>query len=334
MTTTFPQGDLGTVLIDYRSKRRPVAIGAAVFMVLVVLVVVLKIVEGMFFQPENTVRAFFQALSDRDAVVADSLVIPDPKQNVTGVDLRGSTVLKSSGYTPPTAVDLGPVTAGKNNQATMNVSYSLGGQQQQVMLTLKRDEQAKAGLFHGWRIVKGVIHEAYAQVDVADSVLVAGTPAKVESSMLRGFGYPGGYQVTLPEDPLLQADPIVAYAGVDTDAQPGVLQPVVKPTANDEVDRQVRRYLDKCSKGTEIELTSCPSPWSYYSRLDGLKIKVLSYPTCEITFSQGQAVVRGAGQVRVRQKSFLGIDERTYDYTVSGSVTTMNGSVTFHYAAQ
>ncbi|MFC5834888.1 hypothetical protein [Nonomuraea insulae] len=311
------------------------AIGAAVFMTLVLLVFVLKVVEGVLFQPANTVRAFFQALSDRNADAASVLVVPDPKQDLTGTDLRGGAVLKSSGYTPPTAVKLEPVIPVEDDQATVGVSYSVGGREQRVKLTLERDEQASvAGLFREWRIVKGAIGEAHVQVETADTVLVADTPASSESGMLQTYGYPGGYQVTLPDQPLLEAEPVIAYTGADRYSELGVLQPVVKATVQNEVDRQVRTFLDRCSKGTEITRESCPYPWSNYPSPDRVKIKVLSYPKCEITVSRGQVTASGTGQIRIRQPSFFGVDESTPGFTVSGGVTTMNNAVTFQYVAQ
>ncbi|WP_049562595.1 hypothetical protein [Nonomuraea sp. SBT364] len=335
MTTTYPQGDLSTALVDHRSRRRPVAVGAAVFMTLVLLVLVLKIVEGVLFQPANTVRAFFQALNDRDADAAGALVVPDPERDLTGTDLRGGAVLRSPGYTPPTAVEAGPVVPAEDDQATVGVSYSVGGQRQQVMLTLERDERATvAGLFREWRIVKGAIGEAYTQVETAGPVLVAGASASAEYDVLRAYGYPGGYRVTLPEQPLLEAEPVIAYTGADRYAEPGVLRPVVKATVQDEVDKQVRTLLDRCSKGTEITRENCPYPWSNHPGPEQVKIKVVSYPTCEITVSRGQVTARGTGQVRIRQPSFFGVDESTTEFTVSGDVTALDNAVTFQYVPQ
>ncbi|MEU6730824.1 hypothetical protein ABZ917_44560 [Nonomuraea wenchangensis] len=328
MTVTYPQGDPATALLDYRSNRRRLVIGVAVFMALVVLVVMLKIVQGVFFTPENTVRAFFQALADRDADAAGGLVTPPPGHELVGEDLRGDAVLKSSGYSPPTAVRLEPAALGENDQATITASYLLAGQPQQRTFTLKLGERATAGAFRTWHIVEGAIQEVYARAETAETVLVAGTPAIVSRGLVSAFGYPGAYQVTLPEQPLLQADPVTAYPGVDRHTPVALLQPTVKPTAQGEVDRQVRTFLDRCSESTEADDTGCPLPWSALASPDMAQIKILRYPSCEITISQGQVLVRGEFQASVRRKPPYGFSG-TSTYVVSGVVTATDGGVVF-----
>ncbi|MGA5760646.1 hypothetical protein [Nonomuraea bangladeshensis] len=328
MTVTYPQGDPASALIDYRSRRRQLGIGVAVFMALVVLVVTLKIVQGVFFTPESTVRAFFQALADRDAGAAGGLVTPAPGRELAGEDLRGDAVLKSSGYSPPMGLRVEPAAAGEDDQATVNVSYLLAGQPQRRTFTLKRDERATAGPFRAWHIVEGAIEEVYVRAETAETVLVAGTPAIVSRGLVNAFGYPGAYQVTLPEQPLLRADPVTAYPGVDRHIPVALLRPTVKPTAQGEVDRQVRTFLDQCSESPGTEDTNCPRPWAFLSSPDLTQVKILRYPTCEITISQGQVLVRGEFQAGVQRKPPYGYSG-TSTYVVSGIVTATDGAVVF-----
>ena len=96
-----------------------------------------QIAEHRYFRPEGTVPAFFRALGDRDADAAGKLLTLVPGS--VGRELLRDPVLKAAGYTPP-------------EDATVRVSFGLGGQRYEQSLHLVRDSESTAGLFHRWHL--------------------------------------------------------------------------------------------------------------------------------------------------------------------------------------
>ncbi|WP_230859049.1 hypothetical protein [Actinoplanes aureus] len=324
--------------------KRLTAFLAALFS-LIVAVTVLQIVENRYFQPESTVTAFFRALTGRDAEAAGELLTSVPGA-VDQVLLQDS-VLKANGYTPPDdpKVENAEITG---NDATVRVSFQLGGQRHEQSLYLVRDSAATAGLFHRWRLAGGIY-----SLDVAaaglDSVLVAGTPVALpldEYPTVTLAAYPGAYTVSLPEHRLWAAQPAVAYVGGSADD--GVsgtaveLLPAVKDSARTEIDEQIRAYLDECAGKRTLTPSGCPFSSYSYQEVRKVRWKITQYPQYDLSPAGGQLVVTtvnyGMAEVSGIVPSSFGAGGYPYSdqvtFPISGTVTESGGGLTYQPAAE
>jgi hypothetical protein len=332
--------DTTNVLVERSSHQLPLVIGLAIFGMLVALVSAVKVVENQFFQPEHTVISFFDALGNRDATAARNLLLPPTDEEYSQALLQPAA-LKSAGYSPPTAARV-EQTDSKDDRATVRVSFSLNGRRHALILDLRRDDHATAGLFHRWRIAGGVYPVSVSAAGV-DSILAAGAPIPftVGTSTLTLAAYPGGYQVTLPDQPLWEAAPTVAYAGItDGVSDPGAvtLEPTIKSGVRTTIDQQVRSYLDDCAKSTTLAPDNCPfSKYSYYEVRD-VRWTIVKYPQYAVGRSySGQAVVTntGDGEADVTGQEVWSYGSGTYPYSasatfrVSGTVAVTGSAVTF-----
>ncbi|WP_347599011.1 hypothetical protein [Acrocarpospora sp. B8E8] len=303
-------------------------------------VVVLKIVERGFFHPENTVTSFFEALGDRDAASARDLLLPI--REPYSLALLQSAVLKSRGYTPPADVRVEQTDATRD-RASVQVSFVLNGQRRWLSLDLRRDAQATVGLFHQWRISDGGLHPITIEFDEVDSLLVAGTPIPPASdrTIAELAAPPGGYTVSLPDQPLWEASPVVAYAGIDERGWSRTvrLEPTIKADARAEIDPQVRSYLDRCAQSTTLVPEKCPFSAYPYSTVRNVKWKIVKYPEYELSDYAGQVSISTItdGEATVTGDSvgyFGGTDpfSTTDRFAVSGNVELVGDTLTFQPA--
>ncbi|WP_188188949.1 zinc ribbon domain-containing protein [Nonomuraea sp. SYSU D8015] len=334
--------DTTNVFVDYRSHRVPVLIGLAVFLVLAVLVSGLKVVESSFFRPESTVARFFDALRDRDAALARSLLVPT--DDIDNPVLLQSKVLKSSGYIPPADVRVEEAqkteSESEDDEVTVRASFTLDQERRSVTLRLRRDEQRVAGVFHRWRI-KGGVYQITAHASGAESLLVAGEVVPVNRSYVMLDAYPGGYRVSLPDQPLWEANPVVAYAGTDVAGyavDEVSLEPVIKSSARAAIDQQVRSYVDNCAKSTLLAPENCPFSAASWYEVRNVRWKIVTYPEYVVERGYSGEVTLSSteyGEASVTGREVYGFSsgsqpyEETTRFYVSGSVVVLEGAVTF-----
>jgi hypothetical protein len=336
--------DTGRVLLEERWRRRPFLLGLAIFGALVVLVGTLQVVGRVYYRPAGIVAAFFDALGHRDASAARGLLLP------TGAEvdqpLLQRAVLASAGYTPPGAVRIGR-TDSAGDQATVAVSFSLGGQRHGLTVGLRRDGHTTAGLFDRWRITDG-LYPLNVDAPGVNPVLVAGTPISWTGGDATAAltAFPGGYRVSLPDQPLLQAAPVTAYAGITDaggDSATGALQPTIKSSVLTAIDQQVRSYLDGCARSTVLTPDNCPfQAYSYYDVRD-VRWKIVKYPEYTVDRDEsGQVVVTTTvdGEADVTGREVYDYTAVTYPFSdsdlfsVSGTVTADGAGVTFRPRGQ
>lgn len=188
---------------------------------------------------------YFAALADRDAAAALALVEDRPRE----MTLLGDETLKHPDYTPPSdpyleRVSVYPVTA--KSPTVVRASYLVGRLRQQLDLSLVR-----SGL--GWRIYLGWA-DIVANTRRVLPLVVAGTLVpKSDRGMVPAF--PGSYVVRLAEQPLFEAPPVTVYAGAGTGNR---LELRLRGPHQDELERQVREYLDACAATAEFPRPGCP----------------------------------------------------------------------------
>ncbi|MGI5289558.1 hypothetical protein ACQEVF_40325 [Nonomuraea polychroma] len=301
----------------------------------------LRFVERTFFEPESAVSLFFEALNDRDAATAGSLLLPTRSSD--NPVLLHRDVLRSQGYTPPADVRVEETMALdlEAGTATITASFSLGGSRHSLDLKLRRDEQKIAGFFHRWRIVGGT-YPVDIHASGVDSVRVAGVA--IERDSFNNLGaFPGKYEISLAGDPLWEAPPVAVYAGIvdswgysrDSEA---VLEPNIKSSAIDTISDRIRSYLDRCVRATEIAPEGCPFSATSYLETRNVRWQIAKYPEWKVQLNySGEAVVTtiGDGQAVVSGQTVSSFSNETspFQYTdtfaVSGTVAVSNGAIVF-----
>ncbi|MGI5160574.1 hypothetical protein [Microbispora sp. CA-102843] len=335
--------DTTDVFVDYRTHRVPVVIGLLVFLVLVVLIVGLKAVERSCCQPESTVARLFDALRDRDATGARALLLP--VYDLGDPALLQERVLRSPGYTPPTDVhveEASEVPSGDGEVwVDVRASFMLDRQKHWMSLRLRRDDHLTAGLFRLWRI-EGGLDQITVAAPGADSVVVAGTNVPfVDGSSRTLTAYPGGYRVSLPDQPLWEADPVMAYAGVTDSEYAGgqaALEPTIKGSARASIDQQVRSLVDGCAQRSTLAPENCPFSASSLSSVTDVRWKIVRYPEYEVSRGDSGAVevrTTGPGEADVTGRAKYSFSGETYSYSyrsdiyLSGSVVVSDGAIRF-----
>lgn len=339
--STVQPADTSGVFVEYRSHRRQLLAGLTVFGLVVAVLGALYLADWYFYRPAQTVRAYFAALADGDAGAAQRLTVGDGTE--PGVRTLDAATLRSDGYAPPRNVRIDKLDKGdSDDDASARVSFDLGGRRQTMLLQLRRDDDAVAGVFHRWRIVGGTYRMDVTAYGV-DSVLIAGQqiPFPEDQNSVSVAALPGDYTVALPQQPLLTADPLHAYVGgSDLGAASLDLVPTIRDEAVQEVDRQVRAHLDECARSTSLSPPTCPFGSYTYYEVRNVHWRIVDYPLYTVELSQyqpGSLVVntteRGSAEVTGTEVSSFGGSTYPYrdtvSFSVSGTVTASGGSVTW-----
>jgi hypothetical protein len=329
------QAETTGVLLGTGPSPKPFLAMLAILVALGLVVVGLKVVDHRFFSPGRTVSSYFAALAARDAAAARDLLVPGSSGDARAPLLQRAA-LKSGGYTPPSGARVEQIDT-DGDRATVRVSFLLGGQRQTLDLPLQRDERTTAGLFHRWR-VDGGVYELDVAADGVSAVEVAGAPIELsedaQSASLAAF--PGAYRVSLPDQPLWTAAPVVAFAGGGS--APAVLEPTVKDSAKSAVDDQIRAYLDDCAESTVLSPPNCPFSAYTYDQVRNVHWKITKYPEYELTrdydgqlevsgTTEGEAEATGTGVPSYGGGNYPYSDDN--QFSVSGTVTLAGNEVTF-----
>ncbi|WP_328422707.1 hypothetical protein OG470_09255 [Micromonospora sp. NBC_00389] len=291
-----------------------------------------------FVGPEAAVRAYFDALADRDADRARTLLAEGStvgqSGSVAGVDARAdlslltNSTLANSGYTPPRNVEI-KVTSWTVGSASTQVSYDFGGPR--ITRTLPLINQGGVRGLRSWRITDGLLELTLAH-PLADRLVVAGTSLLVTTTRSM-IAYPGAYRVTLPEHPLYQAQPMIAFAGG------AILEhssAEVRDDVRRDIEQQVRAHVDDCARRTERDPADCPFRASSYVatvkawtiiRYPELVLKVVSGGIVSVQSSaQGVATV-----TLVRSPSDTNSWQESVAFEITGTVRAVDGKAKFSF---
>jgi hypothetical protein len=310
----------------------------AILGVLVLLVTALKIVDLRYFRPGNTVVAFFEALSDRDAEAASALLsLPVTDDG----PLLKTPALRSGGYTPPSGVRV-RTTEVADGQARVEADFRLGDRRYKQVFQLLRDTSATAGVFYRWRIDQGIF-PLDVRVAGFDTVSVAGIPVPMESAgyaTVTPAAFPGSYLVELPEQPLWEAPDVVADVGGGTEdgvsPTPVLLAPSVKSGVREAADERIRSHLDACAKETVLVPVGCPFSSYSYADVRDIRWKITEYPQYELVEDEGQLFLNTTeyGVAKVSGKT-VSVFSGTYPFSdsvsfpVTGAIAASGGTITY-----
>jgi ketosteroid isomerase-like protein len=292
--------------------------------------------------PEDTVREFYAALAARNATDARALLAPD---TVVGEDatLLTDDTLRNPGYTPPRNVRVKVVPppaspyqgAPSDDDTVVQAEYDVGDAPVVTHLRVRKGRP----IVGRWLIMDGV-RQLGLHGGVEDGhYLFAGTP--YPSGGRPWVAFPGAYVVTLADHPIFEAAPVTAIAnGGDAPT----LEPKVRASVRQEIDQQVRAYLDGCAASPELDPPRCPFLAHFhtstnYAQVRATKVsrKITRYPTLRIErdIAVGTPIAVStvlAGQVEVAARysptaaPFVDVKEW---FGVSGAVHVNDGRAVF-----
>jgi len=219
-------------------------------------------VSNARYPPDQPVRALFAALADRDTAAAAALA------TCTTPACTGAAL--STGYEPPTDLQVGEISYGDPSDSTRRpdksiayvpVTYRLGGAAQAVTMRVQR---TGTGLARPFRIMSGATGRLAVTAGRLDQVQLGG--ATVPTGEQGVTVLPGRYTVQAPAgDPLFAAAPatpahVDVPATADPRATPVTLQlPVqIRPNVVDQVDEQVDVFLTACAQQDTLTPAGCP----------------------------------------------------------------------------
>lgn len=284
------------------------------------------VIRSVFFGPDDVVRGYFSALAARDADTAWAALDPEGVDRASN-PLLSRLALRGEGYRPPTNFALTAMDV-NGADAVATVRYDVAGQTQVEQVSVHRGRATN--IFQRWHVRDGV-HPLPLAVPFAGQFTVAGATIVVDG---RGGTqplavFPGAYVLSLADNPLLQANPVTIVPGER--AAPVTLTPQLKVSAQNDIARQVREWVDNCAKMTTREPPGCPfSAYSGYA--EPVRWQVLGYPT--LGFDIGSATeVRvtstSPGSVRLTGAPSSYSSPSTDSFSVSGVASASNGSVVF-----
>ncbi|SCF01641.1 M48 family metalloprotease [Micromonospora chokoriensis] len=295
----------------------------------------LGVVQWAFFRPQAAVEGFFSALADRDSEAAlGHLTDQGAGTDTTLLD----RLLRGEGYQPPTDVEVSSLER-DGDKATATVAYRLADARQTATLTLERDKESTAGLFHGWRLTGGPIALNSSIADPGVRLNGVELPVATEGPPL--VLLPGVYTATGPSNALSETPTATVVADPGQSAATLQLTPVLKPAAVEAVDAQVRAWLDECAKQTVAAPPGCPFRY-YGGSAQKVTWKILEYPklALELTGPASAQVTtpsetRGRVQVSGTTTYFGTSSPFTDDnaLTVTGVATADGDAVTFRPAS-
>jgi hypothetical protein len=333
----WPEGDeppapdaLTPLLPTMPSRTGLVAFCAIVGLLLAASVPVL-VARAVFFGPDDAVRGYFHALAARNADAAWAALAPGNVDRSADPLLRGDA-LRDPGYTPPRKLAVDKLTVHAGN-AVVDIRFEVAGAPQVAAMKVVRGRATN--LLQRWHIEDGLRYLPVA-VSYPAGIQVAGTRLNASDQGVRVSAFPGSYAVTLPDNPLVEADPVTVVAGSGAAA---VLQPRVKASAGPEIEKQVRAYLDGCARSTDLAPKGCPFRTSSYYDVTDVAWRITRYPTLTMQPSaDGSVYVKSAdeGQVEVSGRTTSTtspIFATSGSFAVSGTAVLAGDKIAFSTGA-
>lgn len=283
-------------------RHRWLLAGAGLVVVLVLLLVVgLLVYRATGPGPKDAVSAYFACLGKRDARCATALLRPQAGTftwEPPDARLMTGSVLRSKEYTPPSHVRVGEP-SGDGDARTVRVSYDLFGKRRSEVLAVSKAPDS--GLRGHWLIdewqengatgLLAIVNPTAPYYLVNGQRLVSSRQPKDSAlDQTPAFKYsvfPGRYQVTVPDNPLLATSAkaaVVPMSAAEADVR---LHLTVKESAKAEVRRQVRAHLEQCVQVDSLNPPNCP-----FSSLGGagknehdFRWKLTEYPKFDVGIS-------------------------------------------------
>ncbi|WP_018587712.1 zinc ribbon domain-containing protein [Salinispora arenicola] len=299
-------------------------------------------VQSILYTPGRVVTGYFAALSERDTAAARSF-LEEPRSESPNDPGELPLIPMTASYQPPSEVVVtsieelnevelagSPAAANSDDWRSATVTYLLGDRTHREKLYLHRQERKEKGVFRGWLIYGGINRMAAYVGRDGLGVLINGQAVPTREGYARARVFPGVHEVRLADDPLFEAEPEAAEVGLlKPHAVP--LMPTLRESARDEVESQVKAYLDECAKSTDLSPDGCPFSWIEIGTSKKVEWTIDAYPKLSFSVGDGEVAVRGLlGRVTVAWTGYGGVKhESDLLFHVTGQAAVIDGKVTF-----
>lgn len=270
------------VFVDHRAALRRWRTVLSVVGLVAALVAGLAVVRAVGSgSPEATVRAYFQALADRD--LAAALAVTAPELTSGQEELLQPAVLDSPGYLPPTGATVSEASV-TGAEAVVPVTYRIDDRAYTRELRLRRADGWRGRVLSRWLLIDAL--GSLRLGEVPEQLTVNGHPVAAYDP--RGPrilpAVPGGYRVAGTPGPVWE----VRERQVAVPAQDAAVVdlPLVPTDAvRDELTRQVRQRLDRCADSGELAPPGCPfgQPVRVRPGAEDVRWEITRYPRLRIT---------------------------------------------------
>lgn len=272
-----------------------VLVGVAVLSAVVAGVLVA--VNGVNRGPSagEVAEQYLQHIADGEATAAAALVAPQPDEieELSDPSMLTDEVLGAATERIRNVVVDAPAGADDASSITsVDVSFTLAGEQHDTTLSLVRDEESGQ-----WQ-VRTALTDRFIVTEEDPAFLLGGVemPTVDSGEFLPLALYPAVYPVAAIDDAFYETD---RDELVVTGAPGGVEKVAVVPNArfSDEVQRQVDAHLDECATQTTWRVDGCPLSAPLDARTVEVEWIVDTYPTVELLLD-GELFVAREGAVR------------------------------------
>jgi hypothetical protein len=306
-------------------------------LLLIIGAVVVNIVNSSVYGPDATVRSYLSAIASGDASEANDLAAPGVAEE-QAVLLTDDVLGEATEFITDAKITASRV---RGDQATVDVSYSLGGTVYDGYIELSKAGK-QALFFDTWKI---------------DSPLVGDLPVYIQNSSTEtneaavngvtvAFGdeyslpaYPAMYTVGAPGNDFFTAEEQSYAVATGTRANFDGVTLEVAPTEalTAAVQESVNAFLDDCAASTELDPEGCSLRLSWYTdftSVDKVTYKIDEYPTVEVdengtyfTASEGSYTADVTGTTYDGSKDTLpfGLDG---EWGITGKITIDGDTVT------
>jgi hypothetical protein len=311
-------------LLPTHPSATSLVLGVGAVALLLVLSVPVLVIRALFFGPDDVVRGYFDALANRSADAAWAQLEPGGASRA-GDPLLSSAALTGPGYLPPSHLTITSLRV-DGVDAVASVRYTVAGRQIEDQVKVHRGRATN--LFQRWHVTGGLRPLAVSVPAVArfqlGGVVLAPAGAGVQLD-----AFPGGYVLALPRDPLLAAQPVTVLAG---DPEGGALRLGIQDSAAAEIDKQVRAYLDQCTKSTSLMPPGCPFSITGYGYLEPVHWALVDYPKVQAQVgTDGRVTVTTVSPGTIRATGAPGsyAEPGTATFSVTGTASSAGGAVQY-----
>ncbi|MGJ9403065.1 hypothetical protein [Arthrobacter sp. KK5.5] len=265
---------------------------AALMVVAVAAVVTVTMVNQRVFGPERLVTDYFALLQAGEGEQALGLVGAEvPPGNALLLDGEG---LKAS-VAPITDFRVAGTSRLSGGHVEVTTTYSVNESDHQTVFRLRKSG-SEWMFFDRWRFEAPHLPVLQVRADTTNEVRVNGLASPLSKGVQ---GVPtmlpsvveASYETKYFEAP---AKTRVVDAGPAAEREP--LDLVTRPTERlvDEIDEQIRGYLDGCTAQQVLKPAACPLSYSTNARVsaDTIKWDVVGYPKIDVEAYQGGWVLR------------------------------------------
>lgn len=234
------------------------AVGVVLLLVIIGAVVVNSVNRSQY-GPDTVAQEYLTALENQDFAAANEIAAPTVPNGANEMLLDPKYAANSQEKIADARVE---DTAINGDTATIQASYTLGGQPHE--LTLNANKEGRQGLFFDNWVLTGPVLQTIAielpkieGATINDQEFVAEDAGRTEYAVM-----PGTYAVATPDNKYVQAgsDQVTVGFSPTEQPQPASMNITVEPTDafQTDVQKAVEDAINECAKKKDLEPEGCP----------------------------------------------------------------------------